>query len=184
MPEKPGVGAGAQNGNSELERFLAPPGHIFLLYQGKDMKNKVVATILVAISVTACGDAPESVSPETPISSVDAKAPATPIDVSTLASVTWNCTINGNSQQWKFDEKNGFTMNEGNGTYEISGSSMNLDMGRHAGVIEVTTLTNDKLVFQDSDGITNCEKANEASEKPADGGGLSQRGRQINFAPF
>jgi hypothetical protein len=148
------------------------------------MNNRVVATILVAISVTACGDAPESLDPEAQGSSVASLAPINAIDVATLASGTWNCTINGNSQQWKFDEKNGFTMNDGSGTYKISGISMNLDMGRHAGVIEVMTLTNDSLVFRDSDGITSCEKANKASKKPADGSGLSQRSQQINFAPF
>lgn len=148
------------------------------------MNNKILVAILAAMSVAACSDAPESAAPEAVGSSVDAGASANVIDVAALASDTWSCTINGNSQQWKFDEKNGFTMNGENGTYEISGSSMNLAMGQHAGVIEVTTLTNDKLVFQDSDGITSCEKANEASEKPADGAGLSQRGRQINFAPF
>lgn len=148
------------------------------------MNNKVLVAILAAMSVAACSDAPESAAPEVVESRVDAAASANAIDVATLASGIWNCTINGNSQQWKFDEKNGFTMNGENGTYEISGSSMNLAMGQHAGVIEVTALANDKLVFQDPDGITSCEKGNEASEKPADGGGLSQRGRQINFSPF
>lgn len=122
------------------------------------MNSRVVATILVAIAVTACGDAPESVDLEVQGSSVASLAPINAIDVATLASGTWNCTINGNSQQWKFDEKNGFTMNGGSGTYEISGSSMNLDMGRYAGVIEVRVLTKDKLVFEDPDGTTNCEK--------------------------
>lgn len=153
-------------------------------WKGNEMNNKVLVAILAAMSVAACSDAPESAAPEVVESRVDAAASANAIDVATLASGIWNCTINGNSQQWKFDEKNGFTMNGENGTYEISGSSMNLAMGQHAGVIEVTALANDKLVFQDPDGITSCEKGNEASEKPADGGGLSQRGRQINFSPF
>lgn len=148
------------------------------------MNNKVLVAILAAMSVAACSDAPESAVPEAVESSVDAGASANVIDVAALASGTWNCSINGNSQQWKFDEKNGFTMNGENGTYEISGSSMNLAMGQHAGVIEVTALTNDNLVFQDPEGTTNCEKAKEVSEKPADGGGLPERGQQINFVPF
>jgi len=124
------------------------------------MNNKVLVAILAAMSVAACSDAPESAAPEVVESRVDAGAPVNAINVATLAGGTWSCMINGNSQQWKFDEKNGFTMNGGSGTYEISGGSMNLDMGRYFGVIEVMILTNDKLVFQDRDGITNCEKAN------------------------
>lgn len=129
-------------------------------WKEKDMNNKVLAAILATMSVAACSDAQDSAAPEAVESSVDAGAPVQAINVATLTSGTWNCLINGNSQKWKFDEKNGFTMNDGSGTYEISGGSMNLDMGRYVGAIEVMTLTNDKLVFQDGEGITNCEKEN------------------------
>lgn len=75
-------------------------------------------------------------------------------------------------------------MNSESGTYEISGSSMNLDMGRYAGVIEIRVLTKDKLVFEDPDGTTNCEKSEDMSGKSADSGGLAGRGRQIDSVPF
>lgn len=150
------------------------------------MNKKAVMNILMALALTGCGDAPEAEKAGVSDSGVEAKAkvPANAVDVVMLAGGMWSCSINGNSQQWKFDEKNGFTMNGESGSYEISGSSMSLVMGQHAGAIEVTTLTNDKLVFEDSEGVTHCEKAKDVSGKPTDSGGLAGRGRQINFAPF
>jgi len=111
---------------------------------------------------------------------------ASSVDSKVLASGTWNCTINGHSQQWKFNGKNGFTMNGESGKYKISGNSMDLVMGQHTGRVKVTNLNNDKLVFEDSEGITNCKKATAKTDKPTDkdNGGLVERGRQINFTPF
>lgn len=109
---------------------------------------------------------------------------ASNVDTKLLAAGTWNCSINGNAQQWKFDAKNGFTMNGERGTYKVSGNNMDLVMGSATGTVNVKTLTNDKLVFQDSDGTTNCGKAAAKSGKQGDGGGLAGRGHQMNFSPF
>lgn len=109
---------------------------------------------------------------------------ATKIDAKVLASGTWDCTINGNSQQWAFNEKNGFTMNGESGKYKISGSNMNLEMGAQVGTVAVTKLSKDALVFEDSDGITSCKKSKTNAATQKNNSGFGERGRTINFVPF